>query len=184
MGQVNEKDADLITKLLQYIGEDPTREGLSETPQRVLKAWAEWTRGYTEEPADILKTFKDGATDEMVVERGIPFFSHCEHHMAPFFGTVDIAYIPQGKIVGLSKMNRLVECFARRLQVQERLTKQIADAMMDNLSPLGVGVVVKAQHMCVMSRGVKHAGCDTVTSAMRGVFMEGPVRAEFMALTK
>lgn len=175
---------DNVTRLLQFIGEDPKRGGLEETPMRVVKAWREWTSGYTMDPAAILKTFEDGATDEMVIERNIPFFSHCEHHMAPFFGTVDICYIPNGKIVGLSKMNRLVECFARRLQVQERLTGQIADAMMEHLDPLGVAVLVKAEHMCVKSRGVRHAGCDTVTSALRGVLKDGMQRAEFMALTR
>jgi GTP cyclohydrolase I len=175
---------DNVVRLLQHIGEDPTREGLLETPKRFLKAWNEWASGYAQDPTTILKTFADGATDEMVIERGIPFFSHCEHHLAPFFGTVDIGYVPNGKIVGLSKMNRLVECFSRRLQVQERLTGQIADAMFEGLDAKGVGVVVRAQHMCVMSRGIRHAGCDTVTSAMRGCFMEGLPRAEFMTLVK
>lgn len=175
---------DNVTRLLQHMGEDHTREGLLETPKRYVKAWSEWTSGYDMDPASILKCFEDGATDEMVVETRIPFFSNCEHHMAPFFGTVDIGYIPQGRIVGLSKMNRLVECFSRRLQVQERLTGQIADAMHKELGALGVGVVVRAQHMCVMSRGVRHAGCETITSAMRGVFMEGAARAEFLSLIK
>lgn len=173
-----------VIRLLNFIGEDPYRGGLEETPARVVKAWREWTSGYDMEPKDILKTFTDGVTDEMVIEREIPFFSHCEHHMAPFFGTVTIGYVPNGRIVGLSKMNRLVECFARRLQVQERLTAQIADAMFTELDALGVGVVVKAQHMCVASRGIRHSGCDTITSAMRGCFMEGAARAEFMALIK
>lgn len=175
---------DAITRLLQFIGEDVDREGLLETPGRVIKAWQEWTQGYGMDPAVILKTFKDGTTDEMVIERRIPFFSHCEHHMAPFFGTVDIGYIPNGKIVGLSKMNRLVECFSRRLQVQERMGQQIADAMMEHLDPLGVGVIVTGKHMCAMSRGVRHSGCDMVTSALRGCFMEGTPRAEFLALTR
>lgn len=173
-----------IRQLLQHIGDDADREGLSDTPGRVIKAWTEWGAGYAMDPAVILKTFEDGATDEMVVERNIPFFSHCEHHMAPFFGKVTIGYVPKGRIVGLSKMNRLVDCFARRLQVQERLTAQIADAMFEHLDPLGVGVRVSAQHMCVMSRGIKHAGCDTVTSAVRGCFTERDTRAEFMALSQ
>lgn len=175
---------DSITRLLQHIGEDVSREGLQETPSRVIKAWAEWSSGYAMDPAAILKTFEDGNTDEMVIERRIPFYSHCEHHMAPFFGTVDIGYIPDGKIVGLSKMNRLVECFARRLQVQERMGQQIADAMMQHLQPKGVGVIVTGKHMCAMSRGVRHSGCDMVTSAMRGCFMEGLPRQEFLALTR
>jgi len=176
--------ADHITRLLQFIGEDPLRGGLIETPERVAKAWTEWSSGYKMDPASILKMFEDGATDEMVVERNIPFFSHCEHHMAPFFGKITIGYVPNGKVVGLSKMNRLVECFSRRLQVQERLTQQIADAMFEHLGAHGVGVRVTAQHMCVMSRGIKHAGCDTVTSAVRGCFTERDTRAEFMALSQ
>jgi GTP cyclohydrolase I len=178
----DESVTDNITRLLQHIGEDTKRGGLLETPARVIKAWGEWSAGYGMDPESILKTFEDGVTDEMVVERNIPFFSHCEHHMAPFFGTVSVGYVPGETIVGLSKMNRLVECFARRLQVQERLGAQIADAMMEHLSPKGVGVVIRAQHMCVMSRGIKHAGCDTVTSAVRGCFTERDTRAEFMAL--
>lgn len=180
----NESVTDNVRRMLQYIGEDPKREGLLDTPSRVVKAWGEWAEGYAMNPAEILKTFEDGASDEMVIERRIPFFSHCEHHMAPFFGTVDIGYVPNGRIVGLSKMNRLVECFARRLQVQERMGQQIADAMMEHLTPHGVGVIVTGKHMCAMSRGVRHAGCDMVTSAMRGCFMEGVPRAEFLALTR
>ena len=175
---------DNVVRLLQYIGEDDKREGLLDTPKRVIKAWDEWTSGYAMNPAEILKTFEDGNTDEMVIERKIPFFSHCEHHMAPFFGTVDIGYIPNGRIVGLSKMNRLVECFSRRLQVQERMGQQIAEAMMEHLDAKGVGVIVTGRHMCAMSRGVRHSGCDMVTSAMRGCFMDGLPRQEFLALTR
>lgn len=175
---------DHITRLLQFAGEDPTREGLAETPRRVAEAWQFWCKGYNDNPADILKTFADGAegVNEMVVVKDIPFFTHCEHHMAPFFGTATVGYIPRGKIVGLSKINRLVDCFARRLQVQERLTTQIADAIMEHLQPLGVGVVIKARHMCMESRGVCQQGHHTVTSALRGVMFEGAQRAEFLAL--
>lgn len=180
----DESATDNVVRLLQFIGEDVKREGLQETPGRVIKAWREWASGYVMEPGEILKTFEDGSADEMVIERRIPFFSHCEHHMAPFFGTVDIGYIPNGKIVGLSKMNRLVECFSRRLQVQERMGQQIADAMMEHLDARGVGVIVTGKHMCAMSRGVRHSGCDMVTSAMRGCFMEGLPRQEFLALTR
>lgn len=175
---------DHITRLLEFIGEDPGRGGLRETPARVVKAWQEWSSGYGMDPAAILKSFEDGATDEMVIERNIPFFSHCEHHMAPFFGSATIGYIPNKRVVGLSKMNRLVECFSRRLQVQERLTDQIADAMAEHLGAHGVGVLIKAQHMCVMSRGIKHAGCETITSALRGCMKERDARAEFMLLAK
>lgn len=177
---------DNIRRTLQFVGEDIEREGLSETPQRVAKAWQFWCKGYGENPADILKTFEDGAKgcDEMVMVKDIPFFTHCEHHMAPFFGRATVAYIPDGKIVGLSKLNRLVDCFARRLQVQERLTTQIADSIMEHLQPKGVGVILSARHMCMESRGVCQQGHSTTTSALRGVMSEGVVRQEFLHLAK
>lgn len=176
-----------IVRLLQYIGENPAREGLTETPNRVAKAWKHWTKGYHESPEEVLKVFEDGAEnyDEMVLVRDIPFYSHCEHHLAPFFGTATVAYVPNGKIVGLSKVNRLVDMFARRLQVQERLTSQIADALADHLKPKGVGVILRARHLCMESRGVCQQGHHTITSALRGVLATKPeARAEFMALTK
>lgn len=177
---------DHIVRLLQYIGDDPTRGGLLETPARVAKAWKFWSRGYDEDPADILKTFEDGAEgcNEMVVVKDIPFYTHCEHHMAPFFGTASIAYIPDGRIVGLSKLNRVLDCFARRLQVQERLTAQVADSLMLHLAPKGVGVIVKARHLCMESRGVCQQGHHTITSALRGVMFEGAARQEFLALAR
>lgn len=177
---------DHFVRILQFMGEDANRGGLLETPARAAKAWQFWTKGYAEDPAEILKTFEDGAEgcDEMVVVRDIPLYSHCEHHLAAIFGTATVAYIPDGKIVGLSKINRVVDCFARRLQVQERLTAQVADALMDNLNPKGVGVVVKARHMCMESRGVCQQGHSTITSALRGVFADGTVRQEFLALTR
>jgi GTP cyclohydrolase IA len=161
------------------------REGLQETPMRVAKAWEFWTKGYHEDPAQVLKTFEDGAqgVDEMVVVKDIPFYSHCEHHMAPIFGTATIGYLPNNRIVGLSKLSRLLEVFARRLQVQERLTCQVADALMEHLQPKGAGVVIKARHLCMESRGVCQQGHHTVTSALRGYFKEQPeVRAEFLQL--
>lgn len=176
---------DNIVRLLQYIGEDPHREGLKDTPARVLKAWREWTSGYGANPADVLKTFEDGAQsyDEMVVQRRIPVYSMCEHHMAPFFGTVTIGYIPNGRIVGLSKLYRLTDIFMRRLQVQERLTNQIADALMEHLDPKGVGVIIEARHMCMESRGVRVPDAPTMTSAMRGVlFTDQRARSEFLSL--
>lgn len=178
---------DNITRLLQYIGEDPERGGLLETPARVAKAWDFWSSGYGVDIKSMLKTFEDGAEgcDEMVVVCNIPFYTHCEHHMAPFFGTATIAYIPDGKIVGLSKLNRVLDAFSRRLQVQERLTTQIADALMEHLEPLGCGVVIKARHLCMESRGVCQQGHHTVTSALRGVFKtETDVRSEFLALAR
>lgn len=178
---------DIVIRLLQRIGEDPTREGLRETPARVLKAWDEWTSGYKVKPDDVLKTFSDGAEkyDEMIVERELPFYSHCEHHLAPFFGTATIAYIPDGRIVGLSKIGRVLEIFARRLQVQERMTTQIADAIQKNLGPKGVGVILKARHLCMESRGYNKQGHLTITSALRGIFLDNSsVRQEFLAIAK
>jgi GTP cyclohydrolase I len=175
--------SDVFTRLLQFIGEDVTRGGLQETPARAAKAWQEWCSGYTQDPADILKVFEDGAQDydQMVTVRNIPIYSHCEHHLAPIIGTVDIGYIPNGKIVGLSKLSRLADIFSRRLQVQERLTCQIADALNDHLAPHGVGVVIKARHMCMESRGVRQQGHHTVTTALRGIMRNQPeARSEFL----
>ena len=175
----------LIRELLKRLGEDPSREGLLETPKRVIKAWDHWTNGYKMQAADVLKTFEDGAegTDEMVIVRDIQLYSHCEHHMAPFFGKAHVAYIPNKRIVGLSKLARVVDIFAHRLQVQERLTNQIANALHDNLDPIGVGVVIEATHFCMCSRGVNKQGSTTVTSALRGAIKDKPeARAEFMAL--
>jgi len=173
----------LVRTMLGYLGEDPDREGLRETPRRVMKAWGEWCSGYDQDPAKVLKTFEDGACKELVLVKDIPVHSTCEHHLAPFFGKAHIAYIPNGRIVGLSKLSRLVDIYARRLQVQERLTTQVADALVDNLKPTGVGVVIECRHLCMESRGVNRAGVTTVTSAMRGALMEQPeARAELLAL--
>lgn len=177
---------DSFMRLFQYIGEDPAREGLQETPARAAKAWRYWCSGYGEKAADVLKTFEDGAAnyDEMIVVDKIPVYSHCEHHMAPIFGTATVAYIPNGRIVGLSKINRVVHIFARRLQVQERMTQQIAEALMTNLKPYGCGVTIRARHMCMESRGVCNPSLTT-TSAMLGAFREdSKIRAEFLMLGK
>ena len=174
-----------VDRLLEHFGEDPYREGLLQTPARFLKAWEFWTRGYQMNAASILKTFDDGAAgcDEMVVRKNIPLYSKCEHHLADIFGVVTVAYIPNGKIVGLSKLDRLVEMYARRLQVQERLTNQIADALVEHLAPVGVGVWVNARHMCIESRGVQNADSSTITSALRGAMRNDPAaRAEFFAM--
>jgi GTP cyclohydrolase I len=171
--------------IAEVIGEDVYRPGLVETPARVVSAWAEWTIGYTQDPAGLLKTFEDGAegVDEMVAVVDIPFYSHCEHHLAPFFGTATIAYIPQGQVVGLSKLSRLLDVFAKRLQVQERLTNQVVDALMLHLAPRGAACKVKARHLCMESRGVRQQGHHTVTTALRGAFKEQPeTRAEFLSL--
>lgn len=161
------------------------REGLAETPDRVAKAWEFWTSGYDQDPADVLKVFEDGADgyDEMVAVVDIPVYSKCEHHLADIFGRATVAYIPNGKIVGLSKLSRLVDIFARRLQVQERLTVQIADALEEHLEPVGVGVKVEARHMCMESRGLCQQGHHTVTTALRGAMKDEPqARMEFLAL--
>jgi GTP cyclohydrolase I len=179
------KELDIVRKLLAYIGEDPDREGLLETPARFLKAWEEYTRGYREKPEEILKSFEDGAqsVDEMVIVRDIPVYSLCEHHLAPFFGRAYVGYVPDQRILGLSKISRLVEIFARRLQVQERLTNQIADALDTHLQPLGVAVVIECRHMCMESRGVRHTGTATVTSALRGsIKTNADTRREFLSL--
>ncbi len=176
-----------IRALLRALGEDLEREGLRETPDRVMRAWQHWTQGAHQDPATVLKTFEDGAegVDEMVLVKDIQFFSHCEHHMAPFFGKAHVAYIPGRRIVGLSKLARVVDIFAHRLQVQERLTNQIADALDTHLRPLGVGVVVEATHFCMCSRGVNKQGSVTVTSALRGAIKQkSDARAEFLALCK
>jgi GTP cyclohydrolase I len=176
-----------IRELLAYLGEDPSREGLRETPQRVIAAWEEWTSGYAQDPAKVLKSFEDGAQNcnEMIVLDRIPVQSHCEHHMAPFVGVAAVGYIPNGKIVGLSKIPRLVNIFAKRLQVQERLTNQIADALMEHLQPQGVGVVIRCEHFCMATRGVHTPGVFTTSSALRGLFLDShQVRAEFLSLAQ
>lgn len=173
--------------LLKYIGEDPDREGLRETPARFIKAWEEYTRGYAMTAQDVLKTFEDGAdrVDETVLVKDIPVYSHCEHHLAPFFGIAHVGYIPCGKIVGLSKLPRLVDVYAKRLQVQERLTTQIASALSHYLAPRGVAVVLECRHMCMEMRGIQRMGTTTTTSAMLGCFREeASARAEFFSLIR
>lgn len=177
----------LVRRMLEAIGEDPTREGLQDTPKRVVAAWAEWFAGYKiTDPAALLKTFADGApevSDELVIVRDIEFHSFCEHHMAPFFGMAHVAYIPTTRVVGLSKLARVVDAYSKRLQVQERLTNQVADCVQGALDPLGVGVVMRARHMCMCSRGVGKQHSETITSALRGVLRTKPeARAEFMSL--
>ncbi len=174
-------------RFLKSLGEDPDRPGLIETPARVTKAWKHWTSGYAQNPSDVLKAFEDGAEEynELIVVRNIPVYSHCEHHLAPFFGKATVGYMPDGKIVGLSKLTRLVECFAKRLQVQERLTIQVANALMESLQPKAVGVVIRCRHLCMESRGIKTAGEETVTSAMLGELQPNlAMRTEFLHLAR
>ncbi len=176
----------LVRQMLVRLGEDPEREGLQRTPLRVAKAMDFLTSGYTMSLEEIVNDaiFEDGC-QEMVIVRDIEFYSMCEHHMLPFFGRVHVGYLPDGKIIGLSKIARLVDMFARRLQVQERLTSQVADAMMEILKPLGVAVVIEASHFCMMMRGVQKQNSSTTTSAMRGTFREDArTREEFMQLLR
>jgi GTP cyclohydrolase I len=177
-----------LVKALEGVAPDKQlREGLSETPERMAKAWEFWTRGYSMKAEDILKVFEDGGEtyDQMVCVKDIPIYSKCEHHLADIFGTATIAYIPNGRIVGLSKLSRLADMFARRLQVQERLTQQIADALWEHLKPVGVGVVIKARHMCMESRGVMQQGHHTVTTALHGAIKDQPsARAEFLSMSQ
>lgn len=163
-------EATILNLLGGIIGEDVSREGLRETPARVVKAWKAWTAGYHQNPADVLKTFKDGAegsTGQWVIVKDIPIYSHCEHHLAPFFGTATIGYVPNGRVAGLSKLARLADVFAKRLQVQERLTNQIADALMEHLQAQAAMVLVNCRHMCMESRGIQRTGSSTITRAFR-----------------
>lgn len=174
---------DTVRRQLQFIGEDPRREGLIDTPKRVIKALVEMTRGYEQNIDEILSTTFDIQYDQVVVLRDIRFTSLCEHHMLPFVGEASVGYLAGKKVLGLSKLARLVHAFASRLQVQERLTTQIAEALVDHLKPRGVAVVIKAAHMCMQCRGVRQQGAEMVTSAMLGRFRENAeLRSEFMAL--
>jgi GTP cyclohydrolase I len=177
---------DLVAELLQRIGEDPKREGLLRTPERYAKALKYLTKGYDEDPETVLNGALFTVTyDEMVIVKDIEMFSLCEHHMLPFFGKVHIAYIPKGKVIGLSKLPRLVEVFARRLQVQERLTTEIAETIQRVIDPQGVGVIIEARHLCMMMRGVEKQHSGTVTSAMLGDFRERKeTRDEFLSLVR
>ena len=174
----------LVHRQLELLGEDPEREGLRRTPERVAKALSWLTSGYRMEVGEVVGqgVFEEDS-DQMVMVRDIEMYSLCEHHLLPFFGKVHVAYVPDGKIIGLSKLPRIVEVFARRLQVQERLTEQIADAICHVLRPRGVGVVIEAAHLCMMMRGVEKQNSSTITSALRGVFRDDArTREEFLRL--
>ncbi len=175
-----------VREVLTELGEDPDRDGLQRTPSRVAKSMRFLTSGYGQDPVSILNNaLFEVSYDEMVLVKDIGFYSLCEHHMLPFFGRAHVAYIPNGKVVGLSKIPRLVEMFSRRLQVQERLTMQVAETLESVLNPRGVGVVVESIHLCMMMRGVEQQNSFAVTSSMRGAFQEDPkTRAEFMELIR
>lgn len=176
---------EMYREILTRLGEDPDRDGLVQTPARVEKSLAFLTKGYSEDPAKILRgAMFDVDYDEMVIVKDVEMFSLCEHHMLPFFGKVHVAYIPKGKVIGLSKIPRLVEVFARRLQVQERLTRQIADTIQEAINPQGVGVVIEARHLCMMMRGIEKQHSSTVTSAMVGCFRQKETRTEFLSLVR
>ena len=177
--------AEHVTGALKLLGEDPDREGLQNTPERVAKSWQFLTHGYDRDPAEILEAalFEEDYS-EMILVKDIEIYSLCEHHMIPFFGKAHVAYIPDGRIVGLSKIPRVVDVFARRLQVQERMTIQIRDAIDEVLRPQGVGVVIEAQHLCMMMRGAEKQNSVTTTSAMSGQLMDSTTRAEFMRLIR
>jgi GTP cyclohydrolase IA len=177
---------DLYREILSRVGEDPTRDGLIRTPERMEKAMAFLTRGYKMDITEVLhEALFDVDYDEMVIVKDVEFFSMCEHHLLPFFGKAHVAYVPNGKVIGLSKIPRLVDVFARRLQVQERLTRQIGDAITEAINPQGVAVILEAQHLCMMMRGVEKQHSLTVTSSMLGVFKSQlQTRNEFLSLVR
>ena len=182
---VPEEVQEAVRTLLRWAGDDPSREGLLDTPARYGRAWKEYCSGYDEDPAvHLQRTFEEVAGyDEVVLLRDIPFHSHCEHHLAPIVGTASIAYLPTDRVVGISKLARVLHSFARRLQIQERLTAEIAQCIWDNLRPQGVAVVIKAEHGCMTGRGVRTHGVDMVTSKVLGVFRDDPTgRKEVLSL--
>ncbi len=171
--------------LLEYLGEDPDREGLVETPKRVIKAYEEMLSGYTQDPKDLIKTFKDGVCDELVILKDIGFNSLCEHHVLPFSGVAHVGYIPNKEIIGLSKLARIVDLYSKRLQVQERLGVQITKALMEFLKPKGCGCIIKANHSCMSCRGVNKQNSTMITSSLEGVFKTDPkTRSEFLELVR
>ena len=172
-----------VREIILALGEDPEREGLRETPRRVADMYAEVFAGLHQDPEDVLQVGFEEGHQEMVIVKDIPFYSMCEHHFLPFHGVAHVGYIPNGRVVGLSKLARALEILARRPQLQERLSSQLADAIMSALEPAGVAIVIKADHLCMTMRGIRKPGSQTVTSAMRGVFQRGAAtRAEFMSL--
>ncbi len=175
---------DAVRTLIRWAGDDPGREGLAETPARVVRAFSDWFSGYAQDPAEYLRrTFEEvGGYDEIVVLKGITFESHCEHHMAPIIGEVHVGYLPHKRVVGISKLARLVDAYSRRLQIQERLTAEIADTLQEVLQPRGVAVLIESSHECMTTRGVHKRGVSMVTSRMLGAFRDNPAtRREFFA---
>jgi GTP cyclohydrolase I len=176
---------DSIKDMIDYIGDDSTREGVIDTPKRVMKSWDELYSGYKQSPEEILeRTFDSDGYDQLIILRDIEFYSMCEHHMLPFFGKAHVGYIPNDRVVGISKLARLVDCFARRLQIQERLTKQIAEAINDIMIPKGVAVLIEAKHLCMISRGVNKQNSVMMTSELLGCMRTHEAREEFLKLAK
>lgn len=181
---MDKQSLDLVWKMLMAIGEDPSREGLRDTPKRVVKSWEELYAGYSQNPEDILATvFADGSCDEMVILKDVEFASMCEHHMLPFRGKAHVGYLPDGRVVGLSKLARLVDCYARRLQIQEKMTQEVAVAIQTHLKPKGVAVVIEAHHQCMSCRGVRKLAATMVTSSLTGALRDDArARAEFFSI--
>jgi GTP cyclohydrolase I len=180
-----EEGTSLVTRILEYIGEDPFREGLRETPQRVVEAWRHWFSGYTQNLEDIVKVFYDDSSDEMILLKDIEFSSMCEHHMAPFYGKAHVAYIPDKKLIGASKLARIVDLYAKRLQIQERICNQVTAALEELLQPKGVACLIEAKHSCISSRGVQKQCSVFTTSSLTGAFKENfATRNEFLKLIK
>jgi len=176
---------DNVRRLLEYIGENPKREGLLETPNRVIRSYETLFGGYKQKPEDVLKIFEDGACNEMVLLKDVEFTSFCEHHILPFFGKAHIAYIPDGRVIGISKLARILEIYARRLQIQERIGQQITDCLMKFLKPKGAACVLEAQHACMVCRGVQKQNSVMMTSSLTGVFLEhAQTRSEFFSMIK
>ena len=174
-----------ITRVLEYIGEDPNREGLKDTPARIVRSWEELYKGYSQKPEDILTTFDSEGCDQIVLLKDIELFSTCEHHLLPFFGRAHVAYIPGERVIGISKLARLVDIYARRAQIQERIGEQVTGAIMEHLKPKGAACIIEAVHMCMRMRGVGKQHSTMVTSSMKGAFLENPdARAELMGLIK
>jgi GTP cyclohydrolase IA len=175
----------LLSIMLKYIGDQPYREGLKDTPARIVRSWKELYSGYRKDPVDVFTVFESDGYDQMVILKDIEFFSTCEHHLLPFFGKAYIAYIPNNKIIGISKLARLLEIYSRRLQIQERIGKQVTDALDKYLEPKGSACILKAKHLCVSSRGVQKQHSEMVTSSVTGVFRDSSdVRNEFLELIK
>lgn len=176
---------DLIRQQIEFIGDDPSREGLQETPTRIVRAWEELFAGYSGDPADVLTTFDTGGYDQMVLSKDIEMYSTCEHHWLPFFGKAHVAYIPDRRVIGISKLARLVDIYARRLQIQERIGEQVTGALMEHLAPKGAACIIQAQHLCMMMRGCAKQDSIMVTSSLKGAFKDDlNTRSELLQLIR